>query len=78
MGSEVNPVCLSQVSLFVLILEGSGQVVRTKLMTLSGRKELKWEPHFMELFMYSIPALSPQLTNIPAQGETTFGCQSQL
>lgn len=35
MGSEVNPVCLSQVSLFLLILEGSG-----KLMVLPERREV--------------------------------------
>lgn len=41
MGSEVNPVCLSQVSLFVLILEGSGQLVLNELMLLPGRRPLK-------------------------------------
>ena len=45
MGSEVNPASLSQVSLFGLILEGSGEVVPGKLMVPAGTREVKQVAH---------------------------------
>lgn len=51
MGSEVNPVCLSQVSLFLLILEGSG-----KLMVLPEKKGSTQVPR-TETFWVSLSLL---------------------